>query len=238
MSNLPESLAERIGHRFADESLLAIAMRHRSWTSENDGFESNERLEFLGDAVLGWVVADIAYQRHAEFQEGKLSDLRKSVVNAVALAKIAAELDLGSFLMLGRGEDAAGGREKTSILSDALEAVIGAVYLDAGAVVTHRVVTSLMAQATNNYLAALNRLDAKTHLQELASRVLKQRVHYRVSEEGLDHEKVFFATAFVGEREMGCGEGRSKKIAEQLAAEIACDTLHREHDNDMNTKNN
>jgi ribonuclease-3 len=238
MSNLLESLAERIGHRFADEALLATAMRHRSWTSENDGFESNERLEFLGDAVLGWVVADIAYQRHAEFQEGKLSDLRKSVVNALALAEIAAELNLGDHLLLGKGEDAAGGRKKKSILSDALEAVIGAVYVDAGAVVTHRVVTQLMAQAINNYMAALDRLDAKTHLQELASRMLKERVHYRVSEEGLDHEKVFFATAFVGEREMGSGEGHSKKAAEQIAAEIACDILHREHDNDMNTKNN
>ena len=114
MSNLLESLAERIGHRFADETLLATAMRHRSWTSENDGYESNERLEFLGDAVLGWVVADIVYQRHAEFQEGKLTDLRKSVVNANALGAIAADLDLGDHLLLGKGEDAAGGREKTS----------------------------------------------------------------------------------------------------------------------------
>ena len=113
MSNLLESLAERIGHRFAEISLLATAMRHRSWTSENDGFESNERLEFLGDAVLGWVVADIVYQRHSEFQEGKLTDLRKSVVNALALAEIAAELNLGNHLLLGKGEDAAGGREKT-----------------------------------------------------------------------------------------------------------------------------
>jgi ribonuclease-3 len=222
MSNLLESLAERIGHRFADETLLATAMRHRSWTSENDGYESNERLEFLGDAVLGWVVADIVYQRHAEFQEGKLTDLRKSVVNANALGAIATDLDLGDHLLLGKGEDAAGGREKTSILSDALEAVIGAVYLDAGAVVTHRVVTQLMSHAI--------RLDAKTRLQELASRLLEEHVHYRVTDEGPDHEKVFFATVFVGEREMGNGEGRSKKVAEQLAAEIACDTLHREHD--------
>jgi ribonuclease-3 len=222
-------LAERIGHRFADETLLATAMRHRSWISENDGYESNERLEFLGDAVLGWVVADIVYQRHSEFQEGKLTDLRKSVVNANALGAIATDLNLGDHLLLGKGEDAAGGREKTSILSDALEAVIGAVYVDAGAVVTHRVVTQLMSRAIDNAMGGLDRLDAKTRLQELASRLLEEHVHYRVTDEGPDHEKVFFATVYVGDREMGCGEGRSKKVAEQLAAESACDTLHREH---------
>ncbi len=230
MSNLLESLAERIGHRFADKTLLATAMRHRSWTSENDGFESNERLEFLGDAVLGWVVADIVYQRHSEFQEGKLTDLRKSVVNANALGAIATDLDLGDCLLLGKGEDAAGGREKTSILSDALEAVFGAVYLDAGAVVTHRVVTQLMSRAIDNAMGGLDRLDAKTRLQELASRLLEEHVHYRVTDEGPDHEKIFFATVYVGDREMGSGEGRSKKVAEQFADEIACDTLHHEHD--------
>lgn len=167
MSNLLESLAERIGHRFAEISLLATAMRHRSWTSENDGFESNERLEFLGDAVLGWVVADIVYQRHSEFQEGKLTDLRKSVVNANALGAIATDLNLGDHLLLGKGEDAAGGREKTSILSDALEAVIGAVYLDAGAVVTHRVVTQLMTRAIDNAMGGLDRLDAKRGYKSL-----------------------------------------------------------------------
>ena len=238
MSNLLESLAERIGHRFADETLLATAMRHRSWTSENDGYESNERLEFLGDAVLGWVVADIVYQRHAEFQEGKLTDLRKSVVNANALGAIAADLGLGDHLLLGKGEDAAGGREKTSILSDALEAVIGAVYLDAGAVVTHRVVTQLMSYAIDNAMGGLDRLDAKTRLQELASKLLEEHVHYRVTDEGPDHEKVFFATVYVGDREMGSGEGRSKKVAEPLAAEIACDTLHREHDVKNDSTNN
>lgn len=230
MSNLLESLAERIGHHFADETLLATAMRHRSWTSEHEGFESNERLEFLGDAVLGWVVADIVYRRHGEFAEGKLTDLRKSVVNAAALGAIAVELGIGEHLLLGRGEDAAGGRDKTSILSDALEAVIGAVYLDAGAVVTHQVVTGLMTRAIDNAIGGLDRLDAKTRLQELASRLLNERVHYRITDEGPEHEKIFFATVLVGDREMGNGEGRSKKIAEQLAAEIACDTLHHEFD--------
>jgi ribonuclease-3 len=132
-----QALARRVGHTFADEALLATAMRHRSWISEHDGFESNERLEFLGDAIVGWVVADIVYTQHSNLPEGKLTDLRKSVVNAIALAEMAVDLDIGSCIMLGKGEAAAGGNEKTSILSDAFEAVIGAVYLDAGPTVAH-----------------------------------------------------------------------------------------------------
>ena len=125
-------LAARIGYQFADPELLARSMAHRSWCAEHPGTISNERLEFLGDAVLGWVVADLAFRRFAELPEGALTGVRKGVVNALALADVAEELDLGSFLLLGRGEDAAGGREKPSILSDALEAVFGAVYVDGG----------------------------------------------------------------------------------------------------------
>lgn len=221
-------LAERIGHRFGDEELLRTALRHRSWIAENDGHESNERLEFLGDAVLGWVVADLVYRRHDDMAEGKLTDLRKSVVNAIALGGMAEQLGLGEHLMLGRGEDAAGGRQKTSILSDALEAIFGAIYLDAGADVAYRVISSLFREQMVEALAGLDRLDAKTRLQELASRVGGGHVSYRVTDEGPDHEKTFFATVFVGEREMGAGEGRSKKAAEQVAAEIACDALEAE----------
>ena len=202
-------------------------MHHRSWNAENDGGESNERLEFLGDAVLGWVVADIVYSQHSDLPEGKLTDLRKSVVNALALAEVAAELGIGEHLMLGKGEDAAGGREKTSILSDALEAVIGAMYIDAGPQVTHRVVSELMGTRIVDAVGGLDRLDAKTRLQELASR-LEAQVHYKVKDEGPDHDKMFFATVFVGERKLGYGEGKSKKAAEQIAAEIACDVLNAE----------
>jgi ribonuclease III len=224
-----QALARRVGHTFADEALLATAMRHRSWISEHDGFESNERLEFLGDAIVGWVVADIVYTQHSDLPEGKLTDLRKSVVNAIALAEMAVDLDIGSCIMLGKGEAAAGGNEKTSILSDAFEAVIGAVYLDAGPTVAHSVVSALMAPRIADAVGGLDRLDAKTRLQELASRLLDQHVHYRVEDEGPDHEKMFYATVVIGERELGSGEGRSKKAAEQIAAEIACDTLQREY---------
>ena len=228
MTESLHELAERIGHRFGNEELLRTALRHRSWIAENDGHESNERLEFLGDAVLGWVVADLVYRRHDDMAEGKLTDLRKSVVNAIALGGMAEQLGVGEHLMLGRGEDAAGGRQKTSILSDALEAIFGAIYLDAGAEAAYRVISSLFREQMVEALAGLDRLDAKTRLQELASRVGGGHVSYRVTDEGPDHEKTFFATVYVGDREMGAGEGRSKKAAEQIAAEIACDALEAE----------
>ena len=226
---MPElsQLTARLGYEFTNVSLLETAMHHRSWNAENDGGESNERLEFLGDAVLGWVVADIVYTQHSDLPEGKLTDLRKSVVNANALAEVAVELGIGEFLMLGKGEDTAGGREKTSILSDALEAVIGAVYIDAGPQATHDVVSALMGKRIVDAVGGLDRLDAKTRLQELASK-LEAHVHYKVEDEGPDHEKMFFATVFVGDRELGYGEGKSKKAAEQIAAEIACDVLNSE----------
>ena len=220
-------LSARLGYAFTNISLLETAMHHRSWNAENDGGESNERLEFLGDAVLGWVVADIVYSQHSDLPEGKLTDLRKSVVNANALAEVAVELGIGEFLMLGKGEDTAGGREKTSILSDALEAVIGAVYIDAGPQATHDVVSALMGKRIVDAVGGLDRLDAKTRLQELASK-FEAHVHYKVEDEGPDHEKMFFATVFVGDRELGYGEGKSKKAAEQIAAEIACDVLNSE----------
>ena len=220
-------LSARLGYAFTDISLLETAMHHRSWNAENDGGESNERLEFLGDAVLGWVVADIVYSQHSDLPEGKLTDLRKSVVNANALAEVAVDLGIGEYLMLGKGEDTAGGREKTSILSDALEAVIGAVYIDAGPQATHDVVSALMGKRIVDAVGGLDRLDAKTRLQELASK-LEAHVHYKVEDEGPDHEKMFFATVFVGDRELGYGEGKSKKAAEQIAAEIACDVLNSE----------
>ena len=220
-------LSARLGYAFTDISLLETAMHHRSWNAENDGGESNERLEFLGDAVLGWVVADIVYSQHSDLPEGKLTDLRKSVVNANALAEVAVDLGIGEYLMLGKGEDTAGGREKTSILSDALEAVIGAVYIDAGPQTTHDVVSVLMGKRIVDAVGGLDRLDAKTRLQELASK-LELHIHYKVEDEGPDHDKMFFATVFVGDRELGYGEGKSKKAAEQIAAEIACDVLNSE----------
>lgn len=189
------------------------------------GLPSNERLEFLGDAVLGWVVADLAYRRHGELTEGKLTDLRKSVVNASALAEVALEIGLGDCVLLGKGEDAAGGRTKPSILSDALEAVLGAVYLDGGTEPAFALIERLMADRMGVAAQRLDRLDYKTVLQELTARLFDTAPVYVLSESGPDHEKRFNATVIVAGDHVGRGEGRSKKMAEQAAAEQAWLTL-------------
>jgi len=158
-------LSKALGHSFSDLSLLRQALVHRSYIAESDEVDTNERLEFLGDAVLGWVIADLAYHRLPGDSEGRLSDLRQSVVNASALADIARSLDLGSYLFLGRGENAAGGRDKTSILSDAFEAVIGAVYLDAGPTAADAFVRRFLASVVEEVLPRLDSFDNKTRLQ-------------------------------------------------------------------------
>lgn len=225
MTTSLEKLAEKIGHKFADKSLLETAMRHSSWTAENVGFESNERLEFLGDSVIGFVVADIMYHRYPDFDEGKLTDLRKIVVNMNALSRVATQLGLGEFILLGRGEEAGGGREKTSILANALEAVFAAVYLDSDALVAYALVRSLLTESIDEALAALKQLDAKSQLQELCSRLDNPMPEYRVTDEGPDHAKTFYAAVYIGNDWMGAGSGRSKKVAEEQAAQQAFATL-------------
>jgi ribonuclease-3 len=200
-------------------------MAHRSWCAEVPGESSNERLEFLGDAVLGWVVADLAYRRHSDLPEGKLTDLRKSVVNATALAEVAVSIDLGACLLLGKGEDAAGGRLKPSILSDALEAVLGAVYVDGGAAAAYAFIERLLGQRINIAADQLGTLDHKTLLQELAARLHETAPVYVIREEGPDHQKRFYASVVVAGEVLGHGEGRSKKLAEQAAAAEACAAL-------------
>lgn len=225
MTTSLEKLAEKIGYKFSDKSLLETAMRHSSWTAENIGFESNERLEFLGDSVIGFVVADIMYRRYPDFDEGKLTDLRKIVVNMNALSRVATQLGLGEFILLGRGEEAGGGREKTSILANALEAVFAAVYLDSDAMSAYALVRSLLSESIDEALAALKQLDAKSQLQELCSRLDNPVPEYRVTDEGPDHAKTFYAAVYIGNDWMGAGSGRSKKVAEELAAQQAFATL-------------
>jgi len=215
------ALCDRLGHRFRDPALIEQALRHRSWCAEHPGHESNERLEFLGDAVLGWVVADLVYHRHLESREGRLTDLRKGVVNASALADIASGLSIGSCLSLGKGEDSAGGRTKPSILSDAMEAVIGAVYLDGGVDAAHGLVSRLLGARLNEVSEHPPYADYKTMLQELVARRLESVPVYVLSEEGPDHAKQFQATVIVEGTVLGEGSGSSKKQAEQQAARQA-----------------
>lgn len=218
-------LSERLGYTFGDLGLLEQAMAHRSWCAEHAGRPSNERLEFLGDAVLGWMIADIAYRRYDDLPEGKLTDLRKSVVNATALSHVAAGVDLGPCLLLGKGESAAGGRSKPSILSDALEAVIGAVYLDGGVEAAAGLIERLFTEPLREAATQLDRLDFKTLLQETTARLFDAAPVYVLAESGPDHEKVFVATVLVAGRAVGEGTGRSKKVAEQGAARAAYDLL-------------
>jgi ribonuclease-3 len=208
-----------------ESALLRRAMSHRSWCAEVPGEQSNERLEFLGDAVLGWVIADVAYRRHHDLPEGKLTDVRKSVVNATALAEVAREIDLGPCLLLGKGEDAAGGRDKPSILSDALEAVIGAVYLDGGVIAAAELIERLFAEPLQRAASHLGRQDYKTILQETTARLFDTAPVYVLTEAGPDHSKTFTATVLVGDRNLGQGTGRSKKFAEQAAAASALELL-------------
>jgi ribonuclease III len=215
------ALSERIGHRFSDERLLRRALAHRSWCAETPGAESNERLEFLGDAVLGWAIADLAYHRY-EVAEGQLTDLRKSVVNSIALAEVAQELGLGPHILLGRGEAAAGGADKPSILADVFEAVLAAVYLDGGAAAAFAMVERLVMPRLPATIDLLDQFDQKTQLQELSARAGRGTPVYEVTARGPDHAKSFTARVLIDGELVGQGEGRSKKAAEQAAAARAC----------------
>ncbi|MGH3343500.1 MAG: ribonuclease III [Carbonactinosporaceae bacterium] len=204
-----------------DAALLERALTHRSYAYENGGLPTNERLEFLGDSVLGLVVTDTLYRLHPDLPEGQLAKLRAAVVNMRALADVGRALALGRFVRLGRGEEGTGGRDKSSILADTLEALIGAVYLDLGlevaASLIHRLFDPLIEQSAS--LGA--GLDWKTSLQELTAGAGLGVPEYAVSETGPDHEKTFTAVARVGGTNYGNGTGRSKKEAEQQAAEAA-----------------
>jgi ribonuclease III len=222
-------LEAAIGYNFVDPELLAGAMLHRSYIAEHPGPVSNERLEFLGDAVLGLVIADLSYRQFPDAPEGQLSETRKRVVNAGSLAEVAREIGLGAHLRLGRGEDAAGGRDKQSILSDACEAVIGAVYLDGGLDAAYQVVHAMIADRLQIAIDAP--LDHKTALQEICSRLKRAAPVYVLTSVGPDHDKEFTATVSIGGERLGKGTGKSKKEAEQAAAAVALRALSDlEHD--------
>ena len=202
-----------------------LALTHRSWCAENPGADSNERLEFLGDAVLGLVVTDHIYRSRPEMPEGSLAKLRAAIVSSPTLADVADELEVGPALRLGKGEDASGGRAKASILADATEALIGAVYLDGGLDAARRLVVDLVADRIVAEAAGPGGTDHKTALQELAAQRFDAPPAYELRDEGPDHEKRFFATVRLDGRIVGEGEGRSKKSAEQAAAGEALRSL-------------
>ncbi|HVW42226.1 MAG TPA: ribonuclease III [Amycolatopsis sp.] len=226
----PTPLLEALGVDL-DAELLTLALTHRSYAYENGGLPPNERLEFLGDAVLGLVVTDHLYRAHPELPEGQLAKLRASVVNMHALAGVARNLGeggLGAHLLLGKGEELTGGRDKASILADGLEAMIGAVFLahgiEAGRALVHRLFDRLLAEAPLRGAG----LDWKTSLQELTASATLGVPEYKVEDTGPDHRKEFSATVLVAGRDLGHGEGTTKKEAEQKAAEAAWRALSEE----------
>lgn len=216
-----DALCTNIAYRFTDPTLLELALRHRSWCAEHGSVESNERLEFLGDAVLGLVVTDHLYRTAPGMSEGVLARRRSELVSAAALGEVARRVHLGEALALGKGEESTGGRDKTSILADAMEAVIGAVYMDGGvssstAVVLH-LLDSRIVDVVHGGLAS----DYKSQLQELAARKFGQLPRYELTEDGPEHEKRFSARVMLDGETWGRGDGRTKKEAEQSAAGTA-----------------
>jgi ribonuclease-3 len=223
-SDLFASLAERLGVEI-NPHLLELALTHRSHAYESGALDTNERLEFLGDSVLGLIVTEELYRRYPDLDESRLSPLRSGIVNMRALADIARTLGLGEFIRLGKGEEVTGGRDKNSLLADALEALIGAIYLECGYLKTSEVVRVLIDNTLQSAMARGAGLDGKTALQELLASQGRGVPEYAVTETGPDHDKSFSAIAMVGGIATGHGEGKSKREAEQLAARRAYEIL-------------
>ena len=218
MSRNLKDLQEKIGYQFQGEKLLRQAMTHSSYANEHrmDKTSCNERLEFLGDAVLEVVSSDFLFHKYPTKPEGELTKLRASIVCEPTLALCAAEISLGSYLLLGKGEDATGGRERHSVVSDAMEALIGAIYLDGGFAnakeFIHRFIMNDIEHKQLFY-------DSKTILQEIVQASSQESLEYKIlKEEGPDHNKTFEVCALLGGEEIGRGSGRTKKAAEAMAA--------------------
>ena len=216
-----EKLEEKLGYTFRDRSLLENALTHSSYANENKalGLQSNERLEFLGDSVLGMVTADYLFRTHPDLPEGDLTRTRAALVCEGSLVEVAHQLELGSYLKLGKGEDAGGGRERPSIIADAVEAVLAAVYLDGGIGSARKIIQKFILDREEEKGGSR---DYKTALQELVQRESGQVLTYRlIGSHGPDHAKVFQVEVDLNGAPVGGGEGHSKKEAEQNAAKAA-----------------
>jgi ribonuclease-3 len=218
------ALQDALGYRFSRPTLLDAALVHRSYTAEHPEVPDNERLEFLGDAVLQLAVTGFLYANYPDLKEGEMAKVRAACVNRAELATIARELDIGSWLRVGVGEQSSGGRTKDSILADAIEAILAAVYLDAGYGAAELVVLTHWEELIHRKAATPGARDYKTRLQEQLA-VRGVRPQYEVEDSGPDHAKVFSATVFVEGVSYGSGAGRSKKEAQQRAAQKALEDL-------------
>ena len=224
-------LEKKLNYTFRDPGLLGEALSHSSYANEHRsaGLRSNERLEFLGDSVLGFVTAEFLFLQHPDLPEGDLTRIRAALVCEQSLYEVARKLDLGRYLKLGRGEEAGGGRERTSILADATEAVFAAVYLDGGIGAASTLIHRVLLDAEKEEVVEERRRDYKTALQELVQRQADQVLTYRmIGEEGPDHDKTFLAEVLLNGTQVGTGSGHSKKEAEQYAAKAALRKLEAE----------
>ena len=221
-----DRLEQELGHRFKDRKLLHLALVHRSYASEADLDDSYERLEFLGDAVLQLAITNHLYVEFSELAEGEMAKVRAAVVNERALARVARGLDLGPLVLLGRGEELTGGREKDSILSDVVESVLGALYLEAGFTAAQEIILYRWGSLIEERAADPGRRDYKTRLQE---HLAQQGIHpiYEVDEAGPEHAKQFVARVLADGKVLGEGVGTSKKRAQQEAAERAAELFDR-----------
>lgn len=221
-----EDLEAKLGYHFKNRALLETALTHSSYANENRarGVECNERLEFLGDSVLGLVVADYLYNTRSDWPEGELTRFRASLVCEENLDYVARELELGSYLRLGKGEEAGGGRTRDSIIADAIEAVLAAVYLDGGLEEARKIVKTFILDRIGTRDAA-NR-DYKTALQEIVQRKSGKVLTYQLlGSEGPDHAKTFYMEVLLNGQSIGQGRGHSKKEAEQMAAKAGIEML-------------
>jgi len=220
-------LQRKLQINFEDEGLLLKALTHRSFSYEAEGeIGDNERLEYLGDSVLNLIISEYLYHRYPELLEGDLTKLRAVVVRRSTLAKISRELELGKYIRLGEGERASGGRERSSNLADALEAVIAAIFLDQGWQRTKDFIIDFFKEQIEDIVANKRWQDYKSYLQELIQRDLKRLPEYEIIDtEGPDHDKTFFGQVKVGGKVLGKGIGKSKKKAEQAAAKEACSAI-------------
>lgn len=216
-----EELEKTIKYTFKDKNNIILALTHSSYANEykNQKLTSNERLEFLGDTVLNMIISEEIYTKYNDLSEGEMTKFRSNVICEISLAKCAKNIDIGKYLLLGKGEENTGGRQRVSILSDAVEALIGALYLDAGLEKARSFVLNQMGEMIEKSIKGIIFMDYKTQLQEILQKGNEKRVVYEIiDEKGPDHDKVFISQVMIDGKLAGKGRGKTKKEAEQMAA--------------------
>ena len=224
-----EELEKKLNYTFNDKKLIILAMTHSSYANEHkmSKLQCNERLEFLGDAVLDLVISKYIYNHFSEMPEGELTKLRAGLVCEGMISKKATELGFGEHLLLGKGEEATGGRQRESVLADSFESVIGAIYLDGGMDNVENYIMSIMLSEIEVMKKSFRNIDCKTRLQEILQKFSKEPIHYIITgESGPDHNKVFEACVMHEDKVLGRGKGKSKKEAEQEAANDAISKMN------------